>query len=264
MTVLQVMSNTPDPRPPGVVPVLSLLHGWGMNRSIFDPFCEFVGDEFATICSELDGHGQASYRGLGFDAQVDALASRLPPSTLVGWSMGGLYAIELARRYPQKFPRLVLVASNPCFVQRDDWPHAVAREVFEDFSRGLIADWRATMRRFIGLQLKGASDARQLIRRVSGLLEQGGAPHPGALQDGLRLLLTHDARAKLAALEQPVMLVLGERDALVPSSIAEQIGAFAPAVRVECVTRSAHAPFITHSRLFTDLLRGFTQPSKAG
>jgi pimeloyl-[acyl-carrier protein] methyl ester esterase len=243
--------------------VLSLLHGWGMNRAIFDPFCDSVGAEFEMVGAELDGHGQTAYRGLGFDAQVAVLAEQLPSSTLVGWSMGGLFAIALARRYPHKFPRLVLVASNPCFVQRGDWPDAVAREVFEDFSRDLVADWRATVRRFIGLQLKGVSDARQLIRRVSGLLEQGGAPRPEALQDGLRLLLTHDARAGLAALEQPVMLVLGERDALVPSAVGAQIRALAPKVRVECVARSAHAPFITHPQLFADLLRGFTQSSPA-
>jgi pimeloyl-[acyl-carrier protein] methyl ester esterase len=235
-----------------------------MNSAIFESLLGAIEDDFSGVCVDLEGHGSTPYLGRGFDAQVEALAEQLPASTLLGWSMGGLYAIALARRFPGKFPAVVLVACNPCFVQQPDWGCAVDRAVFDEFSRGLIDNWQLTMRRFIGLQLKGVASSREMIRHITELLQRGGEPDSAALEAGLQLLLNYDARADLQALKQPVMLVLGERDTLVPVGVARQIRMLKPALHVECVARSAHAPFITHTEIFAELLRGFTESSQAG
>ncbi len=58
----------------------------------------------------------------------------LPPGRLMGWSLGGLYAIELALRHPEKFSELILVASNPCFVTRSDWNCAIDAAVLDTFA----------------------------------------------------------------------------------------------------------------------------------
>ena len=48
----------------------------------------------------MPGYGLTPLLSEDFDNQVDALAQDLEGGTLLGWSMGGLYAIALAQRYP--------------------------------------------------------------------------------------------------------------------------------------------------------------------
>ena len=237
-----------------------MIHGWGMNAAIFEPILPLLEPYFEVIRVELPGHGRSAWiPAQDFDRQVDAIARQLPSSILLGWSLGGLYAIRLAGLYPQQFKKLVLVANNPCFVQRADWPCAVEQQVFDEFSSDLMVDWQATMRRFIGLQIHGMENARQMIRRISDLLVRGGAPQPQSLALGLDLLLNHDARAELASIKQPVMTILGRRDKLVPACVAEQIPLINPEIRVECLARSAHAPFISHAEPVAELLREFIE-----
>jgi pimeloyl-[acyl-carrier protein] methyl ester esterase len=248
----------------GAGPRLSLLHGWGMNAAIFEPLVESLRTHVEVICVDLPGHGQSGWnQGMEFDTQVDALAEVLPDSNLVGWSMGGLHAIALAKRFPHQFPRLSLLCCNPCFVQQSEWPCGVERAVFDEFSQSLIANWQTTIKRFVGLQLHGSAQARDMIRRITALLVKGGSPHPEALRQGLELLLTHDARDDLAALPQPVLSILGQRDMLVPESLQNYLALINPQIRVECLAHSAHAPFVSHTETVSDLLREFIKSSPA-
>ena len=245
-------------------PRLVLLHGWGMNGAIFNPLIDYLKQDFEIWNVDLPGHGRSGLVELAFDQQLEVLAQALPSAILLGWSMGGLYATELAHRYPEKFSHVLLVASNPRFVQEEGWESAVSREVFDEFAESLSGDWKSTIKRFVGLQLHGADQACQLIRHVTSLLYEGGEPQPLALRKGLELLLIQDARDTLKSLQQPVMLVLGRRDTLVPISLLAEIHKVNPMVRVECFPHSAHVPFVSHPQQFADLLREFTQSSSPG
>ena len=248
----------------GSGPPVSFLHGWGMNAAVFEPLLDPMAQRYRVSRVDLPGYGASANIDGDFDAQVEALAEAMDGGTLVGWSMGGLYAIALAHRYPQKFTRLMLVGSNPCFVQREDWPSAMPSVVFNDFAGDLIADWQAAMRRFIGLQMHGADNARTLVREITALLLEGGEPRPGALESGLDLLLNADLRPLLETMEVPVLALLGRRDKLVPVQVAEHLPRVNPAIRVECLHQSAHAPFLSHQDVFLELFDEFVESSPAG
>lgn len=244
---------------------LTLIHGWGMNSAVFEPITQLLADDFTVYRVDLPGHGLSGWSNqFDFEQQLDRLTSKIPPSTLLGWSMGGLYALQLVHRYPDKFSKLILVSSNPCFVQREDWLTAVAESVFTEFSAELVANWQTTIKRFLGLQMFGVDSARSLIRQISALLLSGGEPDPDAMKAGLDLLVSMDARNILADIHVPVMAVLGQRDKLVPVQLAQQLPLINPSIRVECLARSAHAPFLSHSHLFAELIREFVKPTTTG
>jgi len=243
-------------------PSMTFLHGWGMNSAVFDPLLVRLSARYHAMSVNLPGHGGIDLGREDFDDQVMRLARQLPGGIIAGWSLGGLYAMGLVERYPERYQGLLLIGSNPCFVQREDWSAAMPRVLFDEFSAALAADWQTTIRRFIGLQLHGADNARALVRRITGLVVSGGMPQPSALSFGLELLAGQDFRPLLARIAVPAMVVLGRRDKLVPASLCEQLPLINPAVRVECLARSAHAPFLSHEAEFIGLLDEFVESTQ--
>ena len=83
---------------------LTLLHGWGMNRSVFEPLLPLLRSRYRLHVPALPGYPRSPWRaGAGFDAEVEQMAADLPAGGLLGWSLGGFYALELALRYADKF-----------------------------------------------------------------------------------------------------------------------------------------------------------------
>ncbi len=248
----------------GAGPQVSLLHGWGMNASVFGPLADAMGSSYRVNRIDLPGYGRSDPVSDDFATQVERLADAVPPGTLLGWSMGGLYALSMALCYPERYPRLLLVAATPCFVEREDWPCAMRADYFHQFADALVADWSATIHRFIGLQMHGAEHARETMRQISVLVEQGGAPQASTLQFGLDLLLQTDLRPTLANLRVPALVVLGQRDRLVPASLAQYLSRLNPAIEVNCQARSAHAPFLSQQHRFIELFHEFVESTPVG
>lgn len=232
---------------------LVLIHGWGMNAAVWDELLPDLEQRFRVTRVDLPGHGLSHDSTLGALEDVAKDLSVLIPtnSVILGWSLGGLIAMQLAASFPQKVRQLLLVSTSPCFVRRPDWSNALDEDVFASFEQGLVQDYSETLRRFLGLQLKGVKQARELIRDLRSKLAST-PPEPGALQRGLHLLHESDLRTLLNGLAQPVSMLLGERDTLVPHAIVESIFEQCGVRDIEVVSGSAHIPFLTHPDLFMD------------
>lgn len=232
-----------------------LLHGWGMSASVFEPLSHELAKSREVVTVDLPGYGASAWdASISFQDQVTMIASQLPEGDLLGWSMGGFYALEMIRQNPGKFSQLLLVCCNPCFVRRTGWQCAVDAQVFDAFSQDLRRGWRMTIKRFLSLQMHGSDNARLLIRNLMERLQVGGEPDPEALQFGLDLLKQTDSRELLATLELPIKMILGERDQLVPGSLAKEIIKVNPQIQVESLATAAHAPFLSHSAQFLAMI----------
>lgn len=232
-----------------------LLHGWGMNASVFESLRVELALNNAVYCVDLPGYGLSEWdASLLFEEQVELIASSLPAGRLMGWSMGGLYALEMARQFPDQFHQLTLVCCNPCFVRRSDWDCAVDEAVFDAFGDDLNRGWKSTAKRFLSLQMHGNENARQLIRELLIRLETAGEPIAEALFFGLELLKQSDSRSVLTKLDLPIKVILGGRDVLVPHALAKEIVHINPQIQVESLATAAHAPFLSHTDQFLTML----------
>lgn len=243
---------------------LVLTHGWGMNSRVWSMALPRLESAFEVHALDLPGHGANTGRAVGHALEdwADALLARAPARAVwVGWSLGGLVALTAARRAPEKIDALVLVASSPKFAQAADWPHAIAPELLHKFESELKGNYRQLLEDFIVLQSMGASNLREEARALRKYLHEGGEPAPEALGVGLKFLLDTDLRAVLARLDQPCLLLLGERDKLVPAALVETLRRDCPRVETRVIKGSGHAPFLSHAAEFADALSGWIKHS---
>ncbi len=233
-----------------------LVHGWGLNAAVWTPALPALASLGSLHRLDLPGHGHSPWDGrrrLQEWAEA-ALAAAPEGAVWVGWSLGGLVALEAALQAPEAVARLVVVASNPRFLRAPDWPCAMAAPVLHQFADELADDLEGTVRRFLALQMRGVPAARAGVRQLRQALEGRGWACPEALQTGLRLLAESDLRARLAELRVPCRWLLGEWDSLVPACLADGLAQLAPAIEVRRLPRRGHAPFLSDPQGFVEAL----------
>ena len=248
----------------GKGPPLVLLHGWALHGGVFAPLVERLSGEFEMHLIDLPGHGHSSdsMLPLTLEACVPELLARTPPAAWIGWSLGGLFAMQAASVSPQVHG-LVLVAATPRFVRGDDWPHAVECSVFEQFGTDLTQDYARTLERFLALDTIGSEHARAELRTLKANLFERGEPAPRALQEGLRLLEATDLRGALATLTVPNVWISGRRDRLVPSLGMQAAAAMTPLSSYVDIAGGGHAPFLGHADQVAAEIRSFMQAFNA-
>lgn len=232
---------------------LVLIHGWAMHGGVFGPLVERLAARHTLHLVDLPGHGLSRERDafdLGHAAQ--RIAAQTPPAPWLGWSLGGLIALQGALEAPQQVRGLVCIASSPRFVRGADWPHAVSGEIFEQFADELGRDYRGTLERFLSLEALGSEQGREVLKVLRACVFERGEPAPQALLQGLDMLGRLDLRADLAGLAQPSLWIAGRRDRLVPPAAMRAAAELNPRADYLCIEGAGHAPFISHTGAVAD------------
>jgi pimeloyl-[acyl-carrier protein] methyl ester esterase len=182
----------------------------------------------------------------------------LPDAAVVcGWSLGALLALDLARRHPAKVARLVLIGATPRFVAGADWPHGLDAATVAGFTSGFASDPGATLQRFVALQTLGDARRRAVAAKLSPQLIEPAIADCRMLADGLSLLAHTDLRAGLADIAQPVRLLHGAGDALMPLAAAQWLADALPDGRLSIFDDCGHAPFLSRPRDCAVLIESF-------
>lgn len=249
----------------GEVTDLVLLHGWGMNSAVWQPVLEQLEKSFRVTLIDLPGHGysqnshsQNSYSQNSYsceskrlngslDEWVTAIEAVLPDkSILMGWSLGGLLAMQLTLQYPDRFSGVIMITATPSFMQRDDWPCAMQKNTLENFADNLKSNIKSTLNRFLSLQIQGCDDARNLLKQLKAGFASRPQAEEHALETGLSFLHDIDIRNELASLSIPSLWIYGEKDTLVPACSSQSIANLLPGSTVKQIKGAGHVPFLSH------------------
>lgn len=230
-----------------------------MNSAVWQSLTTSLPDWMDVVCIDLPGYGgMAEVQAQGLADQVQLLAAvSQRPALWVGWSLGGLSVLRLARLHPERVVGVFMVASNPCFVRRPDWSTAVNARVFSQFTADLNEDREATLRRFMALQVLGGRHARTTLKELQSVIQAHGQVSMQALQSGLQQLQECDLRQDLALLDCSLHWHLGGRDALVPVALADSLKTLKVNTEISIEPDAGHAPFISHPENFRRELIAF-------
>jgi pimeloyl-ACP methyl ester carboxylesterase len=182
-------------------------------------------------------------------------------ATLVGNSMGGLVAVELALAAPDAFERLVLVSAagiiNTWRPQEravvTAWAWRRFSPLFADRGRQIVT--RPRLRRAVFgpfMRFPDRLDDDLLVEQiVNGLREADG------FEPALADLIGTDLRERLTTIEMPTMVVWGLSDRVVPVAAAISYHRRIPHSRLEIFERTGHVPQLERPLRFNTLLDEF-------
>ena len=237
-----------------------LIHGWGLHAIVFDDIVPALLERFRVTVVDLPGMGQsplpnADYT-LGFLAE-QVLAIMPARAHLLGWSLGGLVALAMADKAPERVQSVVTVATSPRFTAGEDWQAAMKPEILAKFAELFDEDQEGTLVRFLALNCKGSAAMREDTARLKEILYFCGLPAPKALRGGLDILRDTDLRQALPTLSMPVLMVFGEHDHIVPAAAMPAVEPLIQNGRPALIEQVAHVPFLSAPDTFTRAVYDF-------
>ena len=245
---------------------LVLLHGWGMNLRVFDALAATLAAHYRVTVIDLPGHGASPWNAQLAQSQwLAGVAALLPrAATLVGWSLGGQLALQLASQPALAVRRLVLIATNARFVQSTDWPAGLPAATLTAFAAQLERDAPGTIADFLELQVRGSMDATAVRMGLQQSLQRHGMAQPQGLRAGLALLEHNDLRELARGLDVPALVIAGQYDRVTPPQAAQALVRLLPQAQLLQIPRAGHAPFLSHpapvAAALLDFLRADARP----
>ena len=220
----------------GAGPPVVLIHGLAGSSRWWKRNIEALARQFRVYVIDLIGFGRSQGRhGFALNEAAELLAAWMERlgmgrAHLIGHSMGGVIAIDLAAQFPERVNHLVLVDAATF-----SFEHTLLQNVI-----GLAKTLWYLPFSFLPVLFTDAYRAGPLT------LWQAG-----------RELLTTDTRATLSEIKDPVLIVWGERDAVVPVEIGERLHHELPGAEFVVLEGAGHTPMWDQPEAFNHAVLRF-------
>jgi pimeloyl-ACP methyl ester carboxylesterase len=257
-------------------PVLLLVHGMAGSSATWRAVMPGLAERFTVVAPDLPGHGESDKPRQDYSLGAHAnslrdlmIALEIDAATIVGQSLGGGVAMQLAYQYPTHCERLVLVSSGglgpevswmlraltlpgaeylmpvifPSFIR--DAGNAISRGIARLGVRWphVEQEWRAYV------SLADPENRPSFVRTLRAVVEPGG-----------QSVSAHD-RLYLAEL-LPTLIVWGQRDRIIPVHHAEAAHEALPGSRLVLFESSGHFPHTEEPERFVEVLVDFVDSTE--
>lgn len=225
-----------------------------MKRSVvFVPGLLCTGELYAPQIGALEATFACSVAEHRLQDAMDAIAEHIlstAPGTfdLVGLSMGGYIAFEMAARAPERIGRLVLMDTSA----RPDRPEqtALRHELIALAEReGLGPVMDKLLPLFVA---ESRLDDPELVSVVRRMADDTGLDAFRRQQTAI--MNRKDARPDLAQIACPTLVMVGEQDRLTPPDLAREIAEGIAGAKLRAIPRAGHLPTLEEPEAVNALL----------
>jgi 3-oxoadipate enol-lactonase len=208
------------------------LHGIRGNRRNWASQIEFFSTSFKAAAWDARGYGDSDdYEGAlqfeYFTGDVLRVAEHFKAQKmhLVGLSMGGRIARNVALRAPERLHSLVLISTNPGF-------DAMSPEHVKRFVTERRTATPQSLRRLLG---SGPS-----YNAYQELLDSVSRIHEASYQKTLEASVAQDRAAPIEQIRVPTLVIAGEEDTVYPPELAREMARRIPGAELLMFERTGH------------------------
>ncbi len=238
--------------------LLLLLHGIGGNNQSFADLMADLPDGWRAAAWDMPGYGDsAPLDEMTFDSLAQAAVAVIDDlgaerATVLGHSMGGMIAQEIAARHPDRLDGLILFATTPAFGGRD-----------ESFKDRFLADRLApldagkTPADIAPLLVGGMfGDATSQTAKDQAAASMAAVP-ASAYRQALTCIVTFNRIAELSSISCPTLVLAAEKDALAPPKTMTRLAGKIPGAKYTCLAGLGHLANFEDPPAFNQALGGF-------
>jgi 3-oxoadipate enol-lactonase len=228
----------------GSGPPLVLIAGIPAVASDWAPLAERLASRRRVIAYDNRGSGRSSVtpgaystRGLAADAVALLDALGVERADVLGMSMGGMIAQEVALRRPERVRRLVLGCTH-CGVRHAPRP---PRETGRAFAME-TADWAERMRALAPHAFARGVDGTTLDAFIAK--KSGDVQEPRGYRAQIDAVLGHDTFDRLPRIAAPTLVLTGDDDRVIPAAASDVLVERIPGARLEVLAGAGHLFFL--------------------
>jgi 3-oxoadipate enol-lactonase len=236
----------------GSGPFVLFLHGIRGNRGNWSQQIEAFSKDHRAAAWDARGYGGSDdYPGaLQFDhfsGDVLRVIEHFGEKRvhLVGLSMGGRIARNVALRFPERLKSLILVSTTPGF---DAMSVDEVRRFVTERKAPITPD---SVRKLLGSRAEpGAFDA--LWQSMSAMRED-------SYRKTLEASVAQDRGARLEDIQVPALVVSGDEDSVYPPALAQEVARRVPGAQLVMMQGAGHLPNLEQPRRFNEVVMDFIQ-----
>lgn len=237
---------------PEDAPVIVFSNSLGTDFRTWQSVAQRLDGRYRLICYDNRGHGLSEappppYRLRDLSADLEALLEHLGVSgaMIVGLSVGGMIAQDLAARRPDLVQRLVLCDTAHKIGTMEMWNErieAIGNGGIEPAADGILERWFSS--RFRAGQTEALAGWRAMLTRTP---VDGYIGTCAALRDA-------DLTASSKTITQPTLCVGGSEDLATPPELVRSLADLIPRATFEEIEGVSHLPCIEAPDRLADLI----------
>ena len=240
-----------------------LIHGHPFDRTLWDPQAAALRGSFRVLVPDLRGFGRSPVTPgrvtmREFAADIEELLDGLgiARAAVVGLSMGGLVAMELAAARPQRYWALALIATTAEPPSPDD------RRTRYERAAAIERDGIGVLIDYMHAGLYGPACPPAVRARVDAMMT--AAPPAGAAAALRGRAERPDYRPLLARLDIPALVLAGTADPWSTQAVTDEIAASLRRPELAVIDGVGHLPNLEAETTFNGALEAFLRAHAPG
>jgi pimeloyl-ACP methyl ester carboxylesterase len=242
-------------------PVFLLVHGFPLNRSMWDPQVPALSEIGRVIVPDLRGFGASELGERGLltaERHADDLAALLDELDVeqviyVGLSMGGYVAFGMWEKHPERIKAFVIADARPV------GDNEVGRQA------------RLAMAASVEADRSSEAVAVSMLPRLFHAVDEDHAHYvntrdvilrnkPETVADAARALAARgDARPLISTISVPTLVIVGENDAMTPLHQSEEIAELIEGARLVVIPEVGHMSNMEAPAAFNRAITDFVE-----
>lgn len=247
------------------LPVLCV-HGYPLNRSLWQPQLENLDDVARLIAPDLRGHGDSKISskytlpagGYSMDLFADDCAALLKalkirePVVFCGLSMGGYVAFSFFRRYPELVRALILVATR-AGADTDAIKEARREAIANVLGTGTEAIVESMLPNMLSVHTR--SNQPETVQRVAGMM--ASTPTETIVGDLTGMMNRPNSTPLLNKINVPTLLIFGGDDKIINLWDMNNLRDDIPGAVTRFISFAGHLPNLEQVEVFNQQVRSF-------
>lgn len=255
MTSLEILARTRDFKQRLNITVsgrgsrcVVLANGFGTNQTMWLRVLPWLEERYRVLRFDwvidphhFDSARYATIHGFVDDLLAVLMATDAAPCLYVGHSMACMVGMLAAKKAPEKFRAMVMLAPSPCYMNRPGYNGGFDPDDIEALLRDVGSNYLDWVKTFSPVAVAAGADRPEVAEFTRSLL----AMRPDVAFAMALTVFKLDLRDQLDGFSTPTTIVQTRNDMAVPMSVAEYLHQRWPHSRLEIIEASGHFPHMT-------------------